>query len=127
MGFFDNKDHRPPSTSIEVGESVEGVITHLGVSHNLEGKLVLMYGLDGAKPKFAPLTLWRTLADARVDAGDRVRITRGPDEDRGAPSPAKTWTVERLAPGPTTRHPLAADPQPYGNPPAAPAMQVPAW
>ena len=123
MGFFDSKDHRPPSSRIEVGESVEGVLTHLGMDRNMKGEMALVYALDGGKPTFAAMTLWRTLADARVDAGDRIRITRGPDEDRGAPSPAKTWTVERLAAGPTTRHPLAADPSRT----AAPAQQVPAW
>jgi hypothetical protein len=71
MGFFDSKDHRPPSSRIEVGESVEGVITHLGMDRNMKGEMALVYALDGGKPTFAATTLWRTLADARVDAGDR--------------------------------------------------------
>ena len=127
MGFFDNKAHRPPSTRIEVGESVEGVITQLGMDTNLRGALTLVWALDSGPKRWANKRLWRTMADARIDIGDRVRITRGEDEDTGGTMAATTWTVERLAPGPTTRHPLPADPQPYGNPPAAPAMQVPAW
>ena len=117
MGFFDNPQHRPPSTRIDVGETVEGVITQLGMDTNLRGALTLVYALDSGPKRWANKRLWRTMADARIDVGDRVRITRGPDEDTGGSMPATSWTVERLAAGPTTR------PQPA----PAPVQQVPAW
>jgi hypothetical protein len=116
MGFFDNPEHRPPSSRIEVGDSVEGQITQLGLETNLRGALTLVYALDSGPKRWANKRLWRTMADARIDIGDRVRITRGPDEDTGGSMPATTWTVERLAPGPT---------QP--SQPSQPQVQVPAW
>ena len=121
MGFFDNQAHRPPSTRIEVGEVVEGVITQLGMDTNMRGQLTLVWSLDSGPKRWASKRLWRTFADARIDIGDRVRITRGPDEDTGGTMPAGTWTVERLTPGPTTPPPAAQTPTP------TPTRQVPAW
>jgi hypothetical protein len=63
------------------------------------GRLALCVELDGdGRERWANSRLWRTLADARIEPGDRVTITRGPDESRGdGQRPATTWRVERSA------------------------------
>ena len=115
--WFDAPGHRPPSTRIEVGDSVEGTITQLGIETNLRGNQTLTWTIDGGPKRWANMRLWRTMADARVNPGDTVRITRGPDQDSGGSMPATTWTVERLGHGAISQAQAQPQPQP----------QVPAW
>ena len=53
MGFFDDKQHRPPSTRIEVGESVEGVVTELAMDTNFRGALTLVWQLDNGPRRWS--------------------------------------------------------------------------
>ena len=96
MTFFDQPDHRPPSTRIEVGESVTGTLSMLKIATNMRGEMALVWAVDGGPERWANKRLWRAMADSRVDVGDRITITRGPDEERpGQAMAATTWTVER--------------------------------
>jgi hypothetical protein len=97
MGFFDDPAHSR-SRGMQVGESIEGAITALAIRTNRYGREGLAYELDGdGRVRWAPARLWDAMADLRIDIGDRVRITRGPDEPaRGDGKPATTWTIARL-------------------------------
>ena len=112
MSWFDDPSHRPPSTRIEVGETVTGTITHLGIETNLRGNATLVWTLDGGRKRWANTRLWRTFADARVSVGDTVTVTRGPDEDSGGSMPATTWTVERVTGQPSQPSQPSQPPQP---------------
>ena len=115
---WDAPENRPASTSIQPGQSVEGVITQLGFEPNLRGLTTLTWTLDNGRKRWANAQLWRCLADARVQIGDRIRVTRGQDEPSAGQYPRTTWTVERL-----TGPPAA----PATGAPAAVQAQVPAW
>jgi hypothetical protein len=129
------------------GGTVEGVVTRMAVLPRssfgrTESRLCIELDGDGVQ-RWANNRLWRTLGDARVMPGDRVRITRGPDEPNPSPGgkPFSTWTVERLQPTqPPAQAPQAGwgaqqgpapAPSPWGaqqapqQPPAAPAG--PSW
>ena len=95
MGFWDAPEHHP-TIGWPVGQAQEGTITALEVARNSWGNLALKYALDG-RTAWANRMLWATLAQARVDVGDRVRITKtGEDQSNG--KVRSSWTVERLAP-----------------------------
>lgn len=118
MGFWDTPEHHP-STGWRVGESREGTITGLEVATNGWGRTALRYTLDG-QSAWASSTLWRTLADARVDLGDRIRITKTAEEQSNGKT-RSLWAVQRLAPGPA--HPVQTQP-----PAPAPVLQQgPSW
>ena len=107
MSFWDDPQNWPGDDSWPrmAGEMVEGTITRMAVRQGRYGRLALCVELDGdGRERWANSRLWRTLADARIEPGDRVRITRGPDEPRGdGQRPATSWRVERstaIAPPP---------------------------
>jgi hypothetical protein len=128
------------------GGSLEGTVTRMAILPRssfgrTETRLCIELDGDGVQ-RWANNRLWRTIGDARVMPGDRVRITRGPDEPNPSPGgkPFSTWTVERLQPGqPPQTAPAAPQTAPaaqagWGAPqapqaaPAAPAAPAgPSW
>lgn len=107
MSFWDDPAHWPGDGSWPrvAGEAVEGTITRMAVRNGSYGRLSLCVELDGdGRERWCNSRLWRTLADARIEPGDRVRVTRGPDEPsgNGQSRPATTWRVERLQHAPPT-------------------------
>lgn len=124
MSFWDDPRNWPgqgawPATP---GETIEGTITRMELQQSRYGRNQLVVELDGDGVKrWCNGRLWRTLADARVDVGDRVRVTRGHDEPvPGGQKPASTWVVERLQPTPATARAAG-----YGQAPQA--AQQPQW
>lgn len=105
MGFWDDPASWPSDGSWpgNPGGSIEGTVTKLAVLMGRYGRLSLCVELDNdGRQRWANSRLWRTMGDARIETGDRVRITRGPDEPNPGGKPSSTWTVERLAPTPSS-------------------------
>jgi hypothetical protein len=128
---WDDPKNLPESSAIQPGQSVSGQITHLSFEPNLRGALTLTWAVDGGRKRWANSQLWRAMGDARVQVGDRVTVTRGPDEPSTGQYPRTTWRVERHT-GPVT--PFQAQPAPQAQPqattaqrPENPVGQVPAW
>ena len=128
---WDNPKNLPETAAIPAGGSVEGTITELGFETNMRGQPTLTYTLDHGRKRWCNSQLWRTLGHARVQVGDRVRITRGPDEPSTGQYPRTTWTVERLDQPQPPVPPVSGVPRvprlPVPVVPAAPVQQVPAW
>lgn len=126
--FWDIPGNTPPSGSwpIPDGPPVEGTITRLVVETSRYGRPSLCVELDGdGMKRWCGMRLWRALAELRVDIGERIRVTRLPDEP-GAPGerPTPRWRVERVAaPAPVPQ--ASAWGPPPGQPAAAPSR--PAW
>jgi hypothetical protein len=112
---WDDRGNMPPTMSIQPGETVAGTITGLGFEVDREGQRTLVWTLDGGRPRWANKGLWRAMAQARLQVGDHVRITRGPDQASGGVT-RSTWTIER-----------GAAPSPAPAPVHAAAPQMPAW
>jgi hypothetical protein len=113
---WEDRANQPPSGSIQPGETVAGLITALAFELDREGQRTLVWTLDGGRPRWANKGLWRAMAQARLQVGDHVRITRGPDQPSGGVT-RSTWTIDRVtAPAPAPFHAAAQ---------AAP--QMPAW
>jgi hypothetical protein len=122
MGFFDTPEHRPPTTRLEVGDSVTGTITGLEIRDNHLGRATLVYTLDNGIPRWANKRLWAAFVQARADLGQTVTVTRLPDDP---PSPngmsGTNWsvtigTVQTAGPG-----------QPIQMQPVAPQLVLPEW
>lgn len=121
---WDDPQNLPRTSAIGVGQSVEGVVTALQFEPNMRGAMTLTYTLDHGIKRWCNSQLWKALGHARIQVGDRVRITRGPDEPGTGQYPRTTWTVERRqAPQPVQQ------PQPpqWAAPQPQPVQQVPAW
>ena len=102
MSFWDAPGHLPSTNGngLAVGEIIEGTLTHLSVEMSPRfQKLQLRWSIDHGMQHWANTSLWRAMAACRVDIGDRIRITRGPDmAPSGTMKPPHTYTVERLTP-----------------------------
>lgn len=126
--FWDTPGNTPPSGSwpIPNGPPVEGTITRMTVEQSRYGRPSLCVELDGDGVKrWCGMRLWRALAELRVEIGERVRVSRLPDEPAAGEGQrgASRWRVERLtvpqAPAPTWGPPT-------GQAPSWPA-QAPQW
>lgn len=100
MDFWDDPGNWPGDGSwpSRPGETIEGTVTRMAVRTGRFGRPGLCLELDGdGRERWANSRLWRTLGDARVQVGDRIRVTRGPDEPMrpGQAHASTTWTVER--------------------------------
>lgn len=93
VGFWDTPEHLPTG-GWPVGSSKEGTLTGLQIARNSWGNIGLRYALDG-QDAWANRSLWSTMAAARVDVGDRVRITKT-HEDQSNGKVRTHWTVERI-------------------------------
>ncbi len=125
MSFWDNPKNWPGTDSwpAEPGGIVQGTITRMAIKQSRYGRAQLVVELDSdGIVRWCNSRLWRTFGDARIEPGDSVRVTRGPDEDRGGEKPATTWRVERLQPAPAAGRPTSwgaaapATPQPQPGP-----------
>lgn len=95
MSFWDDNSNLPPTTTLAEGQAIEGAISMRVMAGQYGNRL--KYTLKGVE-RWASMSLWKTLAAARIEPGDLVRITRNPDQ----PSGGQSWTVERLQPAPHT-------------------------
>ena len=116
-----NPANRPQTSSIQEGETVTGTVTALAFEPNLRGQVTLTWSLDGGRKRWANTQLWRAMADARIQPGDRITVTRGPDEPSTGQYPRTTWTVTRHS-GPA---PIAAAPVAVAAPAAVPVPAAP--
>jgi hypothetical protein len=103
MSFWDDPKNWPTGAAwpAEPGGWVDGTVTRMELHQSRYGRAQLVVELDGdGLKRWCNGRLWRTLGDARVEVGDRIRVTRGPDEPTSAPGakPATTWNVERIQP-----------------------------
>lgn len=95
MGFFDSPEHRPPTSRLEVGDTLTGRITGLDIRENLRGRNTLVYQLDGGMWRWANSRLWRAFIDARADVGMTCTITRLPDDPATGDGMAGTnWRID---------------------------------
>ena len=122
MGFFDDPNNRPPTTRLEVGDSVTGTVTGLEVRDNHLGRATLVYTLDGGIPRWANKRLWAAFVQAKVDLGQTITVTRLPDDPPSPNGMAGTnWTVN------TAIRQTAGPGQPIQMQPAPPKLQLPEW
>ena len=121
MAFFDDPAHRPPTTRLEVGDSITGTVTQLAIQTNLRGKPTLTWTLDAGVLRWANRRLWDQFAQARVDIGDTITVTRLPDDPSDGQSMAGTnWSVVK-----DNGRPVAVNTA--APPVATPVMQLPSW
>lgn len=87
------------------GGSIEGTVTRIAILPRsafgkTEERLCVELDGDGVQ-RWCNNRLWRTVGEARIVPGDRVRITRGPDQPNPTGArPITSWTVERLQQAP---------------------------
>ena len=97
--FWDNPEHRPPTTKLEVGDVVEGRLDKLALESSSfdRARMQLVYVIDGQQ-RWATGRLWGAMFQARLEEGDRVRVERLPDEDRLGPGghPVTRWKVAKI-------------------------------
>jgi hypothetical protein len=133
MGFWDDPANWPSGNGwpARPGDTVEGTVTRMELQQSRYGRQQLVVELDGDRVKrWCNGRLWRCLGDARIEPGDRIRVTRGPDDPSGGgEKPGSTWIVERI-PVPTAPPPTggpARDTWTAAPPPAQPRTQGPSW
>jgi hypothetical protein len=115
---WDDRANHPPSSAIRPGDTVAGTIMDLHFELDEKGvEKELVWALDDGRKRWANRGLWRAIIAARLQVGDHVRITRGPDQTSNGRT-SSTWTIER------TPAPMAA---PAPAPVHAAAPQMPAW
>ena len=102
MGFWDDPTHWPSDGSWPTipGETVEGTITRMGIRPSRYGRLQLCIELDGdGRERWCNARLWRTIGMLAPEVGERIIVTRGPDEPTLPGStgrPPSTWIVEKV-------------------------------
>ena len=117
----------PKATLGEPGMTLEGIIIAAQPTTNAYGREVLDIRVQTPAGPVVEYRcnkrLWQLIHDAAGTADQpRLRITRTADGPAiGNGNPTRNFTVEPLHTIP------APQPQPHGSPPAAPAVQVPAW
>jgi hypothetical protein len=133
-GFWDDPKNWPTGAAwpAEPGGWVDGTVTRMELHQSRYGRAQLVLELDGdGLKRWCNGRLWRTLGDARVEVGERIRVTRGPDEPTSAPGakPATTWTVKRIQPpAAPTGPPVVLKWGAAAAPAAQPAMtEGPTW
>jgi hypothetical protein len=115
---WDDRANHPPSSSIRPGDTVAGTIMDIHFELDEDGRQKsLVWALEDGRKRWANVGLWRAIIAARLQVGDHVRITRGPDQTAGGKT-TSTWTIERTA-APMT--------MPAPAPVHAAAPQMPAW
>jgi hypothetical protein len=91
---WDAPGHAPPSSRIDVGQSVTGTVEAFALEANMRGDQSLTYVMDGRK-RWANKQLWKTFAAARIQPGDTITITRLPDEPGSGQYPKSCWQIDR--------------------------------
>ena len=114
--FWDDPRAKPANAKIQVGETVSGTVTGLELATSRSGDDTIRYAIDGVW-RYTNKRLHNALWSARPLVGDRVEITRLPDDPpRESGITATNWTVRVVA---------RAD-QPATNP-AVVGVTLPSW